>query len=291
VHEGYPHFVARSGGGLEATIVHELTHACLASLRLPLWVEEGVTQLVEQEVEGEPGPLAEPRRLLRLRGYWRRKGLHDFWHGAGFRRAGRAQPASYNLALVLAHKLLERDRDLYRRFLLAARREDCGDSALREVFHLAAGDLAASFLGEGDWKPVPGTGPELAARGWLLQERGEYSGAVIDLRAALQKDSEDAEALNTLAWVLATCPDAAVRDGSEAVALARRACELTNWSWEPGLDTLAAALAEAGDFAGAVEIAGKAVALAAPEVRAECEARLEIYRTERPFRDAPPVES
>jgi hypothetical protein len=54
------------------------------------------------------------------------------------------------------------------------------------------------------------------------------------------------------AWILATCPDPKVRDGKLAVAEAKRAYELTKGnSWQV-LSTLAAAHAEAGDFASAV---------------------------------------
>jgi tetratricopeptide (TPR) repeat protein len=39
-------------------------------------------------------------------------------------------------------------------------------------------------------------------------------------------DNQPASVHNELAWLLATCPDAAVRDGAKAVALARKAVEL-----------------------------------------------------------------
>jgi tetratricopeptide (TPR) repeat protein len=54
------------------------------------------------------------------------------------------------------------------------------------------------------------------------------------------------------AWILATYPDARIRDGKRAVAAATRAAELTNWKDRNVLRSLAAAYAEAGDFANAV---------------------------------------
>ena len=48
---------------------------------------------------------------------------------------------------------------------------------------------------------------------------------------------------NNLAWLLATHPDAALRDGEEAVRLGERAAVLTGDAPE-ALDTLAAAVAD-----------------------------------------------
>jgi hypothetical protein len=67
------------------------------------------------------------------------------------------------------------------------------------------------------------------------------------------------EAHERRAWILATCPDSRLRDGKLAVAEATRAAELTNAQEEGAViigeelfATLAAAYAEAGDFASAV---------------------------------------
>jgi hypothetical protein len=54
------------------------------------------------------------------------------------------------------------------------------------------------------------------------------------------------------AWLLATCPDAKWRDGSKAVQYATEACELTAWNEAGMINTLSAALAEAGRFDEAV---------------------------------------
>ena len=71
-----------------------------------------------------------------------------------------------------------------------------------------------------------------------------------------------AEALNNLAWVLATSPKAELRNGAEAVRLAERACELTHYGEPLFIGTLAAAYAEAGRFPEAVTTAEKAEQLA-----------------------------
>jgi hypothetical protein len=49
------------------------------------------------------------------------------------------------------------------------------------------------------------------------------------------------EVLNKLAWLLATCPDARLRDGVRAVRYAERACEQTHYGVTLLVGTLAAA--------------------------------------------------
>ncbi len=86
------------------------------------------------------------------------------------------------------------------------------------------------------------------------------------------------------AWIRATCPDSQHRDGRLAVASATRACELTNWKDTDALILLAAAFAEAGDFAEAVKWQQNVVSLTANQSTADAlRDRLALYRcrTER----------
>jgi hypothetical protein len=78
-----------------------------------------------------------------------------------------------------------------------------------------------------------------------------------------------------------------VRDGEAAIRHARRACELTGEGNASYLDTLAAAWAEAGNFTRALDWAGQAVDLAPPDDRPAYQARLELYRTGRPYHGGP----
>ena len=67
-------------------------------------------------------------------------------------------------------------------------------------------------------------------------------------------------ARNNLAWLLATSPDENVRDGKRAVQLARPIAFLFNsWGY---MDTLAAALAESGDWPHAIEMQRRAIEIA-----------------------------
>jgi tetratricopeptide (TPR) repeat protein len=84
-------------------------------------------------------------------------------------------------------------------------------------------------------------------RGDSFASKNDYAKAASDYTSALRLDPDNQGTLMSLAWLLATCPDARVRDGKKAVELARRLCQLSQWKEAGFLDILAAACAEAGD--------------------------------------------
>lgn len=94
---------------------------------------------------------------------------------------------------------------------------------------------------------------------------------------------------NDLAWILATHPDDAIRDGARAVESGERAKELSGGQNAPVLDTLAAAYAEAGRFDDAVAAADQAVELANRardvDLAARIGARRSLYAQQKPYRE------
>ena len=110
-------------------------------------------------------------------------------------------------------------------------------------------------------------------------------------RALIRLRPDDAELLDDTAWILATNPNPSFRNGAEAVELARHAVKLTAAQDPRLLDTLAAAYAEAGRFAEAVQAAQQAIDLATrqnkPAVAAAIKARCEVYETKTAFREPP----
>jgi len=91
-----------------------------------------------------------------------------------------------------------------------------------------------------------------------------------------------------LAWWLATCPEAKYRNGAEAVKYARGLIQRTGGSNPQVLDALAAAQAEAGDFAAAARTAARALAAARADdgmkkLAEAVEKRLELYRGSKPY--------
>ena len=119
---------------------------------------------------------------------------------------------------------------------------------------------------------------------------GKHKEAIADFEAALKIEPEDTSILNNLAWVLATSPEAELRDGKRAVDLATKACELTDYKLPHILSTLAAAFAESGNFDTAVEWSQKAVDLNDPKTdpedqEAQLAKELESYRKKEPWRE------
>lgn len=115
--------------------------------------------------------------------------------------------------------------------------------------------------------------------------KGNYAAAARDHMEALKRDPRHAGTFNQLAWVWSTCPDPDVRNGVRARECATRACELTDWLDPSYLDTLAAAYAECGEFEEAVKWQEKAIEnVTAPELAADYQSRLELYRQRRPAR-------
>jgi tetratricopeptide (TPR) repeat protein len=125
--------------------------------------------------------------------------------------------------------------------------------------------------------------------GSLLHRVGNVREAVEQYRAVLSRDANSIEALNNLAWILATSRDDSVRNGADAVRLAERACELTQRKNPVMLGTLAAAYAEAGRFDDAVKTATDAANLADAMGNSQFAAMnrqlVNFYRAGKPFRE------
>jgi tetratricopeptide (TPR) repeat protein len=127
---------------------------------------------------------------------------------------------------------------------------------------------------------------DYASRGRAWKGLGEYAKAIADLDSAIQIDSTLAPAFFRRAWIRATCPDGAFRDGKKAVDDATKCCELSNWDECLYLDVLAAAYAESAEFDEAVEWEKKAIRVARISHRPSFEQRLKSYQKKMPFRDA-----
>src|SRR5208282_2785321 len=72
------------------------------------------------------------------------------------------------------------------------------------------------------------TDAECAAAFGLFQQ-GDIAGAIARFRSALKTLPRSPILLSNLAFLLATCPDASLRDLPEATRLAEKACQLTQY--------------------------------------------------------------
>jgi protein O-mannosyl-transferase len=125
--------------------------------------------------------------------------------------------------------------------------------------------------------------------GNALSQKGNVAEAIAHYRMALQINPDYLEVLNNLAWLLATCPQASLRNGNQAVELAQRANQLTGDGNPVVLGTLAAACAEAGRFGDAVRSAQAAMKLAQAAGRqdmvAQLNGELKLYAAGLPFHE------
>jgi tetratricopeptide (TPR) repeat protein len=144
-----------------------------------------------------------------------------------------------------------------------------------------------------EWRSAIDLDPKYAeahvSLGDALDAQGRTAEALAHWRDGLQLQPNDPPALRRVAWVLATSPDAAIRDGAEAVAFAVRALELSGGKDAQALDTLAAAYAEKGQFADAALTARRAQARAAqenqPALAHDIGVRVALYEAGQPFRE------
>jgi tetratricopeptide (TPR) repeat protein len=116
--------------------------------------------------------------------------------------------------------------------------------------------------------------------GAALMAKGQRDQALAHWRQALRQAPDNLRLLNDAAWALATCADAALRNGNEAVTLAEHAVELTSGREPALLGTLAAAYAEAGRFDKAVELEKRATDLATQQGNAPLAATLRAQLTQ-----------
>ena len=126
--------------------------------------------------------------------------------------------------------------------------------------------------------------------GNALLRRGSVKEAVAEYENAIALAPEDPHSRINMAWVLATAPDASIRDGIKAVEFAQQAMELSGGNDPKFLRTLAAAYAESGRFSEAITIARQAMMTATVQGKAGLAHVLygdvELYRANVPLRAA-----
>lgn len=159
IRSGYHHMVlaADDQTNLECTVAHELTHAVLEHLDLPLWLEEGLTQTMERRLSRYSPPFTRDD-AEKLVDCWRTLGLAPFWSGLSWQIPGDPNECSYRLALLLTDSLLGRHAGrAFQDFVLEADPADAGEAASRRHLGRGLGDQVADLLGPGNWAPPVGS--------------------------------------------------------------------------------------------------------------------------------------
>ena len=125
--------------------------------------------------------------------------------------------------------------------------------------------------------------------GTALIQQGRVSEAIVQWREALAVQPDNGNAASNLAWVLATCPEDSIRDGTRAVELAEKAMRLSGGKIPMIFRVLAAAYAENGRFSDAIDTAQRGADLANrtgnPALASELESNIALYQSGRPLRD------
>lgn len=123
----------------------------------------------------------------------------------------------------------------------------------------------------------------VANRAYCLKRLGRFKAAADDYKQALEIKPGLAVAQNDYAWLLATCPQSAIRDSKLAIEAAEKAVNLTGRKNGSFLDTLAAAYASAGRWEDAITTAEQAVGELSGADQYAADQRLGLYREKKPF--------
>ncbi len=155
LNEGYGHFVVcmAYAGEIDRTIAHEMNHVLLRHLPLPLWLNEGGTQFMEDVVVDGSYFMVHQQIVKRHREYWNGETIHEFWSGDSFGAPDDGQELSYHLAQVLFRNLMSDFPDQVAGFLNTANYQDAGNAALQEQCATSLGERVKQFLGDGPWEP------------------------------------------------------------------------------------------------------------------------------------------
>ena len=122
------------------------------------------------------------------------------------------------------------------------------------------------------------------------QALGNWHEALNHWQQAMALDSNRVSAIAGAAWLMATAPDASVRNGGQAIGLAKSAIALSPGEDPDLLDVLAAAYAETGEFDRASTQISRAIAVADlrgnKELAADLRLRQKLYLEKKPYRSA-----
>lgn len=158
LHGPYGHFVMPyyDFADMEATIAHEMTHACLRHLPIPLWLNEGLAVSIEHELCGNHPLRMDSERMVEHHGFWNQETIQEFWSGTSFSHTDEGIGLSYELARYCV-RALAHDFDEFVEFSNQASYEDGGETAAVNTYKASLGGLIHQFFGPGDWSPNPET--------------------------------------------------------------------------------------------------------------------------------------
>lgn len=146
--EGCAHFVIAQSDlhAIEPIIAHEMTHAGLAHLSLPLWLDEGLAVNLEGRLSMGTPNLYTPMEMRAMHlEFWGEDEIQQFWSGESFARTDEGNLLSYDLARILVEQF-SRNWAGFKDFVLAADRADSGAAAASLFLGVQLGSSVAALL-------------------------------------------------------------------------------------------------------------------------------------------------
>ncbi len=128
--------------------------------------------------------------------------------------------------------------------------------------------------------------------GTFCKRAGRAAEAKHAFEQGMRYAPDDARLAYQLAWLLATAPEAEIRNGKEALRIAKKLCDKTANRSPGALEALAAAYAENRRFQEAIQTAQQAQQLAVAEgqrqLAQQIQARVQLYKSKKPYREERP---
>jgi tetratricopeptide (TPR) repeat protein len=166
----------------------------------------------------------------------------------------------------------------------AAAHDNLGEALLKNgdlegaIKHLErAVELEPRFVGEQD------------CLGIAFAKKGQFAQAIGHFEKGLELNPNDLNDLANFAWLLSTCPEPSLRDGSKALTVAQRALDLSGPASPAVLQSLAAAQAETGDFKSAAATARTALSFSVKQNNTQLSGvlrkEIDLYQRGKPERD------
>jgi hypothetical protein len=140
-------------------VARGITLACLGHLPIPLWLNEGIAEGMEQEIGSRRDTLTPGETIFRHQRFWNVDNIQQFWSGDSWCLPDEGNELSYHLAR-LAVAELSRSYRKFKKFVLLADWQDGGEAASQKVLGASLGTIMEQFLGPGDWSPTPEKWPE-----------------------------------------------------------------------------------------------------------------------------------
>jgi hypothetical protein len=136
-HDGQPPMLVLNlvnRGESDSTIAHELTHHALADAGIPLWIEEGLTQMMEERVTHTANFLVNAEAISKMRSRWSGERAFEFLDGRGYGSPDDDdQQLAYLLSQWIVRRCLEERPKPFFAFLRACRETEPDDACVKHM--------------------------------------------------------------------------------------------------------------------------------------------------------------